>query len=180
MNRTRTRTAQHGITLVEQLMGLAVAAIAAGTAVPALSDFTQRHRLDSATQLLRTDLQYARSAATSSNEPVRLRVQNDEGGSCYVVHTGPSQACDCLGGPMPACAEGAQVLRANRLPASEGIQLTSNSPSMTFDGSWGTVTPTGTLQLRNQRGQTLKLVVNVMGRVRQCTTTPGLPGVVAC
>lgn len=175
-----TRTTQRGITLVEQMVGVAITAVAAGTAVPALSDFTQRHRLESATHLLRTDLQHARSAAAASSEPVRLRVQNNEGGSCYVVYTGPSQACDCLDGRSPTCAEGAQVLRATQLPARDGIQLTSNSPSMVFDGNWGTVTPTGTLQLRNQRGQTLKLVVNVMGRVRQCTTTPGMPGAVAC
>lgn len=179
MNRSQ-RLHQRGLTFVELLISLSITAVAAGTAVPALGDFTQRHRLDAATQLLRTDLQHARSAAVAAGEPVRLRVQSGEGGSCYVVHTGPAQACECLEAGAARCSAGAQVLRMAQLPATEGIVLTSNSTTLTFDGGWGTVTPTGTLQLVNRRGQNLRLVVNVMGRVRQCTTTPGMPGAVGC
>jgi type IV fimbrial biogenesis protein FimT len=178
--RNAGRPRQLGITLVEQLVGLAVTAVAAGTVAPALDAFTQRRELESAAWLLRTDVHHARSLAAAQNVAMRLQVHSDATGTCYVVHTGTAAECRCSGDGQAHCSDNAKVLRSAAFASKGTLVLRSNVASMLFDPSWGTVTPTGTLELTNRRGQTLKLVVNVLGRVRQCTTTPSLSHVTAC
>ena len=174
------RSRQLGITMVEQLVALAVTAVAAGTVAPALDAFTQRRELEAAAALLRTDVHHARSLAAARHMPVRLQVHSDTAGSCYIVHTGSAAECRCTGEGQSSCSGGAKVLRSAAFAARGAVALRANVSSMLFDSSWGTVTPTGTLEMSNQRGQTLKLVVNVLGRVRQCTTTPSISHVSAC
>lgn len=176
----RSSLHQAGITMVEQLVALAVTAVAASTVLPAWDTFSQRRELESAAALLRTDIHHARSLATTQQLPVRLTTRRDEGGACYVVHTGQAADCTCDPSGAARCTGDAQLLRSERFPATGVLTLRSNVTSMLFDGSWGTVTPTGSLELSNQKGQTLKLVVNVLGRVRHCTTSPSLSHVTAC
>lgn len=161
-----------GFTLVEQLVALGVAAVAASSVLPSFEQALQSRRLEGAATLLRSDIQHARSLAGARGESVHLRLEGDEHGACYVVHTGRPGDCSCPGASEPRCVPGAEVLRLQRLPRAEGIALTSNSNSMLFDAALGTVTPTATLQLTNRVGQDIRIVVNIMGRVRQCTNTP--------
>ena len=51
---------------------------------------------------------------------------------------------------------------------------------MAFSGTQGTVTPTGTLTVRNDQGAQLKVVVNVMGRTRTCQAAGSPAGHPAC
>lgn len=178
--RSEARSTQLGITLVEQLVGVAVTAVAASTVAPALDAFTQRRELESAAALLRTDVHHARSLAAERHMPLRLQVHSDAAGSCYVLHTGTAAECRCTGEGQTSCSGGAKALRSAAFAARGAVSLRSNVSSMVFDPSWGTVTPTGTLEMSNRRGQTLKLVVNILGRVRQCTTTPSISHVTAC
>lgn len=176
----RSSRRQTGITMVEQLVALAVTAAAASTVLPAWDSFSQRRELESAAALLRTDIHHARSLATTQQRPVRLTTRLDTGGACYIVHTGQAAECTCDGSGAARCTGDAQLLRSAVFPATGVLTLRSNVTSMLFDGSWGTVTPTGSLELSNLKGQTLRLVINVLGRVRHCTTSPSLSHVTAC
>jgi type IV fimbrial biogenesis protein FimT len=71
-------------------------------------------------------------------------------------------------------------LRAEHLAAGERPQVESNVRSVVFDASRGTSTPTGTFRVVGRDARAVHLVVNIMGRVRACTPTPGLSGYPAC
>ncbi len=169
---------QRGLTLVESMIALAITAVTVGTIAPSLGKLQDRRRLEAATAQLETELQYARSLAVARNESVRFSFQADATTSCYVIHTGSPNACRCLTG-LPVCNGTAQAMRLVRYEAESRVRSTSNSASFLFDAVKGTVTPTATLEMRNPRGDALRLVVNIMGRVRSCTPS-ALPGYKAC
>jgi type IV fimbrial biogenesis protein FimT len=58
--------------------------------------------------------------------------------------------------------------------------MQSNVASMALDGDKGTVSPTGTVKLLGAQGSEVRVIVNIMGRVRACTPTAGLRGYSKC
>lgn len=171
---------QHGFTLVEMLCTLATLAVLLGAALPSLHQLRATQTLRAAADLLETDLQYARSLALAEGQPVRLAVQAmDDGGSCYLIHTGPSQACRCSGAGQAQCSDGNRLLRLVELDRPAGLQLAPADRSLQFDANKGTVTPTATLRLSDRDGRTIHQIVNIMGRVRSCSPT-GLGGLRRC
>ena len=169
---------QRGLTLVESMIALAITAVTVGTIAPSLGKLQDRRRLEAAAAQLQTELQYARSLAVARNQSVRFSFQADAANSCYVIHTGSANACRCLTG-VAVCSGAAQAMHLVRYEASSRLRSTSNSASFLFDATRGTVSPTATLEVKNLQSDALRLVVNIMGRVRSCTTT-GLPGYKAC
>ena len=175
-----------GLTLIECLIAVAVACTAIGTAVPSYGRMLEKRHLEGAAAQLETDIQFARSLAASMNEPVRLRVQQDAGGSCYIVYRGPAASCTCTSGGAPVCSPGSPgsqadaLLRSLRLPAPGGVQAQANVSSMLFSPLHGTVTPTGTLKLTGREGRQLHVVVNLMGRARTCAPGGAVAGYPSC
>lgn len=51
---------------------------------------------------------------------------------------------------------------------------------MLFDGTRGTVSPTGTVRVIGSDGRALHKVVNVMGRVRTCSPQRSISGYRPC
>jgi type IV fimbrial biogenesis protein FimT len=170
-----------GVSLVESMITLAVTAVTLGTVVPGFGDMHDRRRLEGAAAQIETELQYARSLAVEQRQTVRMSFHGEAGHSCYVVHTGGPGDCRCdQGEAREAVCEGdARALRTAHFEAATGLRLSSNAASIGFDAVKGTVTPTATLQLANAHDDRLRLVVNIMGRVRACTPT-GLAGYKAC
>lgn len=171
----RATTHQQGLSLVELLIALAIVLILLGEAVPALRAVEQRRALEAGAAQLETDLQLARSSAVAANGVVRLDFFSGGGASCYVLHDGPAGACRCDGGALPVCTGEARTLRSAGFAAGQPVQLRSNVRSIAFDPVKGTVTPTATLSLA-AAGHELRLIVNVMGRVRSCAVDGTLPG----
>lgn len=176
----RSRHAQRGVTLLESLAALAVMAVLVGTAVPGFEAARERRHLDGVAAQLETDIHHARMLAVMHNRTLRLSLHRDAAGSCYLVHTGAADDCRCAVGEPPACSAGARSLRAEFLAARRQPQLESNVRSIVFDPVRGTSTPTGTLRVVGRDARAVHLVVNLMGRVRACTPTPGLSGYAAC
>jgi type IV fimbrial biogenesis protein FimT len=176
--KTKHASRQLGVTLVESLIVMAMSLTSLGAALPGLLKAADRQRLEGAAAQLETEVHYARSLAASLNQGVRLTFRADPTQTCYVVHTGAAHACQCSG-PTTACTGAAQALRTVRFDAPSRLRATSNSASMLFDPSQGTVTPTATMEVRNAQGDALRLVINIMGRVRSCSTT-GVPGYKRC
>jgi type IV fimbrial biogenesis protein FimT len=175
---THTREGQRGATLIEGLMVALIGSVTLGTVAPGMTQLQDRRRLEAASAQLETELHYARSLAVARNESVRFSFQAQADSSCYVIHTGSANACQCATG-APVCTGTAQALRMVQYEAGSQVRSTSNSSSLLFDAAKGTVTPTATMELRNPRGDVVHLVINIMGRVRACTTT-ALPGYKAC
>lgn len=171
---------QRGMTMVESMMGLATAAVLLGTALPSLQSSTLQRRLEGRAAQLETVIQHARMMAVTQNRNLRLSVGTDAAGSCYVVHAGPAASCRCDAAGNATCGVGGQALHSAGLPLGERVQLASAVGSIVFDAHKGTVTPTTTLRLTGDAAHAVHVVVNLMGRVRQCTpagaaTVPGTP-----
>lgn len=162
--------ANRGLTLVEMLCCLAITGLLLAGALPALRDIRLSQALFSVAAELETDIQYARSLARTNDRTVRLAVQStDDGGACYVVHSGPAGACTCDSGGVARCTGSAQALRVQPLPAAAGISVSTGSRSIVFDAGKGTVTPTATFVVSDRDGRAVHQVVNVLGRVRSCS-----------
>jgi type IV fimbrial biogenesis protein FimT len=171
------REEQRGITLVEAAVVLAVTAIVASSAAPSFRGFIEKQRLDGVAAQLATDIQFARAEAVLRNTGVRLTLQTQAWGSCYVIHTGNANQCSCSDTGAAQCSDGAQQIKTVQLPANEQVALQGNVGSILFDPLHGTSTPTGTLKLVAASGGTVQHVVNVMGRVRTCSPQGAVPPV---
>ncbi|EHR70439.1 Tfp pilus assembly protein FimT [Burkholderiales bacterium JOSHI_001] len=183
MNQPRNTPArQRGVSLIEGLAALCVMSIVAGGALPSFEAQFRLHQLKGTAELLETDLQLARSEAVTRNHPVRLTL-NPGGlvaGSCYIVHTGPADACHCDAGQAPRCDAPAQVLRSVSITPEANVQVRSAVRSILFDGTLATSTPTATLRVESTGGASLHQVVNVVGRIRTCTVAGTVPGYRNC
>jgi type IV fimbrial biogenesis protein FimT len=171
---------QRGVSLIETLMVLAITAVSLGAALPGLEEMRQRRHFDGVAAQLETDLHMARGLAVSQDRSVRISFKADAAGSCYLVHTGPANACACNADGSASCSGGEIAMRSVRLGLTDAVQLRSNVPSILFDSAKGTSTPTGTLRLVGSDQRAVHLVVNIMGRVRSCSPGAGVPGYKAC
>jgi len=176
----RAHLSQAGVTLVESLVAVAVMAVIVGSAVPGFESVRERRHLEGVAAQLETDIHHARMLAVAQNRSLRLSLHTGAAGSCYLIHTGAVDDCSCAVGQAPVCRAGAQSMRAEHQPAGERPQVTANVRSIVFDAIRGTSTPTGTFRILGREAKAVHLVVNIMGRVRACTPTPGLTGYPAC
>jgi type IV fimbrial biogenesis protein FimT len=151
-----------------------------GAGLPGFESMREKRHLEGASAQLKTDIHLARSEAVLRNRTVRLTMASTAGGSCYLVHVGKASDCRCNPDGSTACKPGAVALRSVGFVAGGPLQLRSNVSAIVFDPVKGTSTPTGTLRFTGQQGREVRLVVNVMGRVRACTTTTDSSGDVRC
>jgi type IV fimbrial biogenesis protein FimT len=174
---------QRGLTLIELSVTLSIVAVTATTAVGGFGELIQKRRTEGLAAELASDLQFVRTEAVMRNQGVRISFGSDATGArCYVIHTGPAEACDCLGGTPTgpaACAAGAAEIKTVRLPSGSRAQVQANVASMLYDPR-GTVSPTATLQVRGADGRQLNQVVNLLGRVRTCAVGGAWAGYRAC
>jgi type IV fimbrial biogenesis protein FimT len=174
------RAARRGLTAIECLIACAVTATAIGTVAPGFGRMIEKRHLEGAAAQLETDIHLARSLAVSMNAPLRLRVQQDSGGSCYVIYRGTADECSCGSSGAPVCATPDALLRSVPMAHAGGVQAQANVSSMLFSPTHGTVTPAGTLKITGREGRTLHLVVNMMGRTRACSPGGQVEGYPAC
>jgi type IV fimbrial biogenesis protein FimT len=173
-----TTSSQRGLTLIEASAVLAIAAILAGQAAPSLRSLIDHRRLDGAAAALASDLQAARFEAIARQRAVRLSL--DTARACWVLHTGAAGDCRCSAAGPAQCTAGAEALRSQALPASDGLSLAANVGSIAFDPVLGTSTPSGTLRVAHVRGGEIRHTVNVLGRTRSCIAGATIAGWRAC
>ncbi len=171
---------QGGVTWIETCVVLAVLGVVTTQAAPAMSSLIDARRLEGSAVQFATDVQYARSEAIARNQPVRITLQNSAQGSCYVLHIGPSAQCTCNNSAPAACTGEAREIRTVVLPSDRGVTFTASTASVAFDPLHGTSTPTATFRVLGRQSRTIHQVINVMGRVRSCTPTGGVPGYPNC
>jgi type IV fimbrial biogenesis protein FimT len=170
---------QSGLTLVELALSLSIAGLLLCNALPALSDLMQRMRLQSVADLLRADIQEARSQAVMRRGNLQMHFESDANGTCYIVHAGGAGACRCTAAHEAQCLSPARAIRTQWLPASLQIAL-AGGKDMTFAAGQGTVTPAATLVLRNGRGDVIHQIISGAGRVRACAPGARFGALPAC
>lgn len=171
------KASQFGMTLIESSIVLSIAAVVVGMAAPSFEAARERRQLEGVAAQLETDVMFTRSLAVARNQSLRLSFVTE---TCYVVHAGDIADCRCGADGQARCAGDVEPLRVVQLGADARVTLQSNSASMLFDATRGTVTPTATVQVRAASGATIRNIVNIMGRVRSCAPAPGLPGYASC
>jgi type IV fimbrial biogenesis protein FimT len=162
-----------GVTLVEMCVSLAIAALVVAQTLPSLKHFRERIQLRAAADALGDDLRLARAESVRLNRPVFFRISGEGAASCYLLHVGKHESCDCAGGKMRCEDDGAYALKAVWLPASQPVRLRSNVESMQFLRNRGSVTPTGSIDVHLNERESIRTVVAITGRVRACA--PGAP-----
>ncbi|HNU11419.1 MAG TPA: GspH/FimT family pseudopilin [Rubrivivax sp.] len=167
----RAHRRQRGITLVEAGAVLAITSILLGSALPGFRQLRERQHLNGLAAQLETDLHLARSEAVAKNRIVRLSFGGSGNQACYAIHTGNAGDCDCGSG---ACSSGAELIATRKLEGKLPLAISSNSRSLAFSPTFGTVTPTATMRLSNLLGDEVRLIINITGRVRSCTPTSSL------
>ena len=176
--RRRLGAARRGFTAVESLICVCTLLVGLGAALPGFNSARDRHRVEGAAAQLETDLQLTRSLAVAQNRTIRFEVARSDQGSCYIVHSGSAGDCTCS--PTgTVCTPGVEAHRSVHFGADSGVAVAANVRSMVFEPTRGTVTPTGTLRIEGAQ-VSVRQVVNIMGRVRTCTPSAGMPGLKAC
>jgi len=169
-----------GFTLIEASAVLAITTILATTAAPGMQALIDARRLDNASAQLASDIHLTRVAAVTRNQPVRLTFAPRSAGSCYVIHTGSANACQCGGEGPAVCSEPAREIKTVVLNDADHVRISANVNSVLFDPLHGTSSPTGTVRVTGAGGREVRYIINIMGRARTCSPSPSVPGYRAC
>lgn len=159
-----------GLTLIELVIVLGIAAILVAAGLPSYADMTSRHRLAMAAQQLAMELQQARYEAVQLNRPVYVGFRAGPQW-CFAVSQEP--ACDCAGTLPAACAQ-----RRGDAQSYGGVAM-EQAQSVVFDPRLGQagVPLAATLRL-GERIAEVQLAGS--GRARACARQGDLPGLPRC
>lgn len=158
-----------GFTLVELMIGLAIAAVVAVIALPTFAGVSERARLRHAAHTLASDLGEARFESARAGRPLHVPIDASPAAWCWSVATTPG--CDCQG---PASCQ----LKASRARDHAGIELI-DPQATTFDPD-GQARQPGGATFRSSRGERLRVSVSLLGRASVCSPDHAVPGYPAC
>ncbi len=147
MRKQKGTPSDHGFTVIELMVVLAVAVIVMGVALPNMMSWLPTYRLSAGARQLAGDLQLARMKAISQNTKYRLNFgvlpstsytfEKDNGG--FATESGPFSLPD-------------------------GITVTVVSATSEFQ-SRGTVNTAGSITLQNTNSLTKQVQISIVGRV---------------
>lgn len=160
---------QRGLTLVELMIAVAMAAVIAMAALPGFSAAVERHRLRHAAETLAADFSEARYEAARSGRPLHVAIDGRSEAWCWNVATRPDCGCQA--------ADRCQ-LKATHAREHTGIQLLQPQPAV-FEPE-GMVSAAGSATFRAPHGEMLRVSVGPMGRASVCSPGPPVPGYPAC
>ncbi len=194
-----------GLTLIELMVVVAIAAIILGLAAPSFSEYIITQRLRSVHGQVATDLQYARSEAVARSGFVGVRFQEVTGAggfTCYVIFTRPdptttTDTCDCTLAPGSRCSASPTTTSELRtVVISSDLKVGVRTPpgqtgTITFDArSAGLKFPTSDTAVLIGVGfqvdstaynnRSLRAIVHPSGRPKLCTPAGSIMGGPAC
>lgn len=169
-----------GLTLLELLVALTVAAVLLAVAVPALSGMLHVGRLRGAVDNLHAQLRHAMVESVKRNRAVSVtfRLAADGQGWCYGLSE--DAACDCRVAASCVYDGVERVARSADYPGV-GVSIAVAQGRFAFQPRRNTVTA-GSVTFTARNGRALRTVVSGYGRLRSCVPAGGgpLPGYPAC
>ena len=126
---------ERGLTLIELMVVVAVAAVILLLAAPSFRDLILMQRLRAVNAQLVADVAFARSEAISRGSFVQVRFQSTGGASgmsCYIIYSRVdrhiSPLCDCTAAAGSRCTDASTgEIRTVQLPNSESITVSTLS-----------------------------------------------------
>jgi type IV fimbrial biogenesis protein FimT len=201
--RRRSARQAAGLTLIELMVVVAIAAIILALAAPSFSEYIITQRLRSIHGQLATDLQFARSEAVTRSAFVSVRFQEVATATCYIIFIRPeptnanTDTCDCTAEPGDRCdlyPSTTTELRTVTIPGELKVRVLKTSgptDTVTFDARSGIAFFVGAddlavdgifHQVESSADSTrvLRAVVNASGRAELCTPAGSRLGGSAC
>ena len=132
------------MSLIETLIAVSILLISIAVAIPSLFRARESYELQSAARMVESRMQSARIHAVTRNRDCRINVTSP---SSYVV--------ECQGSSW-------ETIESVALP--RGLTVTASARPEFHER--GNVAPTATITVWNSRGQSLRVIVNINGRVR--------------
>ena len=176
--RYRTK-ASRGLTLVELMVVLAIAAVLFALALPSFREFIARKRLEGTAQELVTDLRLLKAYQIQNRPGNGTSININATKLCYILYTrgnGGVQHCDC--GQTEALKCGAAgtpgrpvAFRQVDIPASSGITIATTPTRLTVNGYHGLPMFETTLSV--------KLSVDHVGELLIANSESGVPSICA-
>ena len=163
-------TAQDGMTIIEQMVGITVTAILLAIGLPNYSEYIQNRHIRTAAESISDGLQLARIEAVRRNELVDFRGSAGAGGAWAVVVQGSGEAVQSRGATETTKASVDIVAAAVSLP---NITVTFNGLGRVASGNAGSIFnvnhdsgvagcgPTGSFRC-------MRVQMNAGGSVRLC------------
>lgn len=181
-----------GLTLVEMLVALGIAAALLAMALPSMSKFIARQRLVGVASELASDLRYARSEQMKASRPMRIGFASNAAKTCYMVHNFIQfTSCSCARSARPYCSAftpGAPVpteLKTVDLPASDQVSvrpLTGTPSALVFESTTGLAISAVklTIDVRSTLGGHLRVLTGAAGQPSICSVSGHAPRFPAC
>jgi prepilin-type N-terminal cleavage/methylation domain-containing protein len=194
-----------GLTLIELMVVVAIAAIILGLAAPSFSEYIITQRLRSVHGEVATQLQFARSEAVARSAFVGVRFQESTPGvglTCYIIFTRPdpttsTDVCDCTAAPGARCNSSPTTtteLRTVTIPGELKVGVrtpTGQTDTITFDArsaglkfapsDFATLTANAfQVDSSASGGRSLRILVLPSGRPKLCTPSGSILGGSTC
>ncbi len=171
-----------GVTLIELMVGLAIAAILLAIALPSMNEFIARQRVAGVATGLVADLRYARSTQMQTSRPVRLMFSADDSKTCYIAHSlVVGGGCDCALPDPPYCLAQPGLAppteyKSMHLPRADGITITpaAGTPTELIFDATSTLTRNADrlkIEITGTTGGHLRVETNATGQPKICSVS---------
>lgn len=185
MNRWRRSP---GLTLIELMVVVAVAAVVLALAVPSMREFMVRQRVKAINAELVNDLQFARSESMTRSRPMRLTFRTDNASmTCYTIHTrGNLGDCDCRQPSGTACPNLPELVEIKTVQVPRSTTVTLVPPDapgnvVFFYPPQGLANPSSfQVTVESSVSGKLRTSTNALGRPQVCSPNGSIGGVAAC
>jgi type IV fimbrial biogenesis protein FimT len=192
------RRRRAGLTMIELLVAMAVAAILIVIAAPSFYDFMLVQRLKSVNAQLVTDLQFARSEAAARGQQARIAFSSNDTTTCYTIYTSSTKStrCDCLNGAGAACSGTMREIRTVVVPRGDVVTVLpelegASNAAIHFDHIAGglAVIPTDidtqfpdayNIDVALDDERVMRTTIGRSGRVTVCAPSGAISGIQAC
>lgn len=177
---TQPRRPQRGLSLIESLAALSIVASSVAAVAPGITQWRAQLAVQQAAAEFETDVHFARSLALTRNDTLRMAFDAADNGQCWVLHTGPRDACRCSPQGEPVCTADGVAFRQGVLGAGQPVRLETNVGGIAFEATHGTASPAATVRFTAAGAKPVHQVVGILGRVRSCVPGGGLSGYRKC